>query len=40
MKWSAHCIKRSRQLWSARFDELDEVVEQLKRKKRADGHKK
>ena len=33
-------IDRYRQLWSARFDELDTVVETLKRKERADGRKK
>ena len=30
-------IERYRQLWDARFDELDEVVEQLKRKEKVDG---
>ncbi len=30
-------IERYRQLWDARFDELDEVVEELKRKEKADG---
>jgi DNA-binding transcriptional ArsR family regulator len=33
-------IGRYRQLWAARFDELDEVVEELKRKEKADGSKK
>src|SRR6186997_2191750 len=33
-------IERHRQLWAARFDELDEVVEELKRKEKVDGHKK
>ena len=33
-------IERYRQLWDARFDELDKVVEELKRKERADGRKK
>jgi DNA-binding transcriptional ArsR family regulator len=33
-------IERYRQLWDARFDELDTVVEQLKRKEKVDGHKK
>ena len=33
-------IKRYRQLWSARFDELDKVVEELKRKERGDGRNK
>ena len=30
-------IERYRQLWDARFDELDKVVEELKRKERFDG---
>jgi DNA-binding transcriptional ArsR family regulator len=29
-----------RQLWASRFDELDEVVEELKRKERVNGRKK
>jgi DNA-binding transcriptional ArsR family regulator len=33
-------IERYRQLWSARFDELDKVVEELKRKEKVDGRKK
>ena len=33
-------IERYRQLWSARFDELDNVVEELARKERVDGGKK
>src|SRR5262245_1865992 len=33
-------IERYRQLWDARFDELDEVVEDLKRKERVDGRNK
>jgi DNA-binding transcriptional ArsR family regulator len=33
-------IERYRQLWDARFDELDTVVEGLKRKEIADGRKK
>ena len=33
-------IERYRQLWGARFDELDKVVEKLKRKERVDGRKK
>jgi DNA-binding transcriptional ArsR family regulator len=32
-------IERYRQLWEARFDELDKVVEELKRKEKLDGHK-
>ena len=33
-------IERYRQLWEARFDELDNVVEELKRKEKVDGRKK
>jgi DNA-binding transcriptional ArsR family regulator len=33
-------IERCRQLWDARFDELDTVVEELKRKEKVDGRKK
>ena len=33
-------IEKYRQLWEARFDELDEVVEELKRKEKADERKK
>jgi DNA-binding transcriptional ArsR family regulator len=33
-------IERYRQLWAARFDALDEVVEELKRKDKADGRGK
>jgi len=33
-------IESYRQLWAARFDELDKVVEELKQKERADGRKK
>jgi DNA-binding transcriptional ArsR family regulator len=33
-------IESYRQLWSARFDELDKLVEELKRKEMADGRKK
>lgn len=32
-------IERYRQLWSARFDQLDHVVEELSRKERVDGRK-
>jgi DNA-binding transcriptional ArsR family regulator len=28
-----------RQLWAARFDALDEVIEELKQKEQTDGHK-
>jgi DNA-binding transcriptional ArsR family regulator len=33
-------IERYRQVWDARFDELDKVVEELKRKEKVDGRKK
>ena len=32
-------IERYRQLWDARFDELDKVVEELKRRETIDGRK-
>jgi len=33
-------IERYRQLWNARFEELDKVVEELKLKEKGDGRKK
>ena len=33
-------IERYRQLWDARFDALDKVIEELKRKERVDGRRK
>ena len=33
-------IEEHRQLWASRFDELDKVVEELKRKEKIDGRKK
>ena len=33
-------IERYRQLWDARFEELDKVVEELKRKEKVHGRKK
>ena len=33
-------IERHRQLWAARFNELDKVVDELKRKEEVDGRKK
>jgi len=33
-------IERYRQRWDARFDELDTVVEELKRKEKVNGRKK
>jgi DNA-binding transcriptional ArsR family regulator len=32
-------IENYRQLWDARFEELDQVVEELKRKEKVDGRK-
>ena len=32
-------IEKYRQLWASRFDALDQVVEELKRKERGDGRK-
>jgi len=32
-------IERYRQMWAARFEELDKVVEQLKQKEQSDGRK-
>jgi DNA-binding transcriptional ArsR family regulator len=40
MDEEAAWIERYRQLWDARFDELDNVVEELKRKEKVDGRKK
>jgi len=37
---AAAWIERHRELWAARFDELDRVVEELKRKERGDRRKK
>jgi DNA-binding transcriptional ArsR family regulator len=33
-------LERHRALWDARFNELDKVVEELKRKEKSDGRKK
>ena len=33
-------IERYRQLWDARFDELDKLIEELKSKEKLDGRKK
>jgi DNA-binding transcriptional ArsR family regulator len=40
LEQEAEWIERFRQLWEARFDALDEVVEELKRKEKVDGRKK
>jgi hypothetical protein len=39
LEQEAAWIERYRQLWDARFDELDRVVEDLKRKEKVDGRK-
>ena len=33
-------IERYRQLWDARFDELEKVVDEMKRREKTDGRKK
>ena len=33
-------IERYRQLWDARFDELDRIVQELKREKKVDGRRR
>jgi DNA-binding transcriptional ArsR family regulator len=33
-------IENYRQLWAARFDALETVIEELKRREKLDGHKK
>jgi DNA-binding transcriptional ArsR family regulator len=33
-------LEKHRQLWASRFDALDEVVEELKQKEKADGRKR
>lgn len=40
LEQEAAWIERHRQLWAARFDALDEVVEELKRKEKVDARKK
>src|SRR5712671_3611318 len=40
LEQEAAWIERHRQLWDARFDELDKVVEELRRKEKVDGRKK
>jgi DNA-binding transcriptional ArsR family regulator len=40
LEQEAAWIERYRQLWDARFDELDKVVEELKRQEKIDGRKK
>jgi DNA-binding transcriptional ArsR family regulator len=40
LEQEAAWIESYRQRWEARFDELDKVVEELKRKEKLDGRKK
>ena len=40
LEQEAAWIERHRQLWAARFDELDKVVEELTRKDKIDARKK
>lgn len=40
LEQEAMWIERYRQLWEARFDELDKVVEELKLKERVDGRRR
>lgn len=40
LQQEAEWIEKYRELWDARFDELDKVVERLKRKEKANGCKK
>jgi DNA-binding transcriptional ArsR family regulator len=40
LQQEAAWIERYRQLWEARFDELDKVVNELKRKEKVDGRKR
>ena len=40
LEQEAAWIERYRQLWAARFDELDKVVAELKQKEKAHGRKK
>jgi DNA-binding transcriptional ArsR family regulator len=40
LEQEAAWIERYRQLWDARFDELDKVVQELKRKEKVDGRNK
>src|ERR1700709_2143906 len=40
LEQEAAWIESYRQLWAARFDALDNVIEELKRKEKVDGRKK
>ena len=39
LEQEAAWIERYRQLWEARFDELDSVIDELKRKEKVNGRK-
>jgi DNA-binding transcriptional ArsR family regulator len=39
LEQEAAWIERCRQLWESRFDELDKVVDEMKRKEKVDGRK-
>jgi DNA-binding transcriptional ArsR family regulator len=40
LEQEAAWIESYRRLWAARFDELDQMVEELKRKEKSDGRRK
>ena len=40
LEQEAAWIESYRQLWDARFDELDKIVDELKQKEKANGRKK
>ncbi|MEO6608785.1 MAG: ArsR family transcriptional regulator, partial [Aestuariivirga sp.] len=40
LEQEAAWIERRRQLWAARFDALDKIVEELKQKEKTNGRKK
>ena len=40
LKEAVNWIERHRQLWDARFNALDAIVQQLKRKEKADAQRK
>jgi hypothetical protein len=40
LKEAAAWLQKYRQLWAARFDELDRVVEDLKRREKSDERRK
>lgn len=40
LEHAAAWIESRRQLWDARFDELDNIIEEVKRKEKTDGRKR